>query len=191
MARKNRVWYPNAAYHITTRGNHRNDIFREDSDYEFYLGSIEESLYYFQNKYEIICYCLMTNHTHIQIQTTDIPVSDLMKRISCSYAKYFNEKYNYIGHLYQGRYGAELIETDEYYLDVSRYIHLNPVKAKMFNKPEEYKWSSYNMFIGIEKEKIVQPKSILLYFNEENRRQLYKEYVESGIKKIINEEESD
>ncbi len=82
MARKIREWYPNAVYHITSRGNHRNDIFKEDEDYEFYIGCMEEALGHFKNKYIVICYCLMTNHTHIQIQTTDTPVGELMKRIS-------------------------------------------------------------------------------------------------------------
>ncbi|SHH79528.1 Transposase IS200 like [Clostridium grantii DSM 8605] len=90
----------------------------------------------------------MSNHVHLQVQTTSIHIKEFIRRINGLYAMKFNDKYNYVGHLYQGRYGSEIIETDEYVLGASRYIHLNPVRANMVDKPEDYKWSSYPMIIG-------------------------------------------
>lgn len=181
MVRKKREWYPNAVYHITTRGNHRNDIFREEEDYNYYLGCIDDALDFYKNKYTVICYCLMTNHTHLQIQTTDLLIGNFMKRISSLYAEYFNDKYGYVGHLFQGRYGSETIKTDMYYLEVSRYIHLNPVRAKMHKLPEEYQWSSYGMYIGLTEEKMIKTESILAYFQEDDKRKSYRKFVESGM----------
>lgn len=99
-----------------------------------------------------------------------------MSRINKSYARNFNNKYNYVGHLFQSRYNAEIIETDEYVLEASRYIHLNPVKAKMVERPEDYCWSSYSMYIGKGKEKLIHSESILSYFK--GNRDLYRQYVE-------------
>ena len=105
-----------------------------------------------------------------------------MRRVNSRYATNFNTKYNYIGHLFQDRYKSQLIENDKYVLSASKYIHLNPVKANMVKNPEEYKWSSYCMYIGKIKEKIIESEKILSYFRNENCRELYKTYVESAIK---------
>jgi putative transposase len=189
MPRKKREWYPNAVYHVTARGNHRNDIFRDTTDYEFYLNCIKEALKYFDNKFILMCYCLMTNHVHLQLKTTDMQLSDFMKRLNSLYAQNFNSKYNYVGHLYQGRYGAEIIESDSHNLEASRYIHLNPVRARMVSKPEEYRWSSHRMYIGLEEESMIKTDNILSYFNKTYKRELYKQFVENGIKLYEDEEE--
>ena len=179
-SRKLREWYPNAMYHITSRGNRRNDIFRDNEDYQVYITILKEAIEFLDNQYEIICYCLMTNHVHLQVQTKEKHIKYLMMRVNRFYAKYFNNKYNYVGHLFQARYGSELIEEDRYVLELSRYIHLNPVRANMIKKPEDYKWSSYCMYIGNEKEEFVCSNRILSYFKD-NNRESYKKYVESAI----------
>lgn len=189
MPRKKRIWYENAQFHITARGNHRNDIFRDETDYEVYLKGIEEAIEYYEGKFEVISYCLMTNHVHLQIQTTDIKIGEFIKRVNSLYAQKFNDKYNYVGHLFQGRYGSEVIENDAYALEVSRYIHLNPVRANMVNKPEKYQWSSYSMYIGMKEGKLVNSDKILSYFKIKNARELYKEFVESAIKIKLDEGE--
>jgi REP element-mobilizing transposase RayT len=191
MSRKSREWYPNVAMHITSRGNHRNDIFRDDEDYEFYIVLIEECIKYFNNEFQILGYILMTNHIHLQIQTKEKHIGFFMKRLNNFYAKYFNNKYNYIGHLFQERYGSEIINNDKYMLETSRYIHLNPVRANMVKRPEEYKWSSYSMYIGEDKEKFINSRKILDYFKEDNQRQLYKRFVENGIKVKYEKEETE
>lgn len=134
MTRK-REWYRGATYHVTVRGNRRNDIFRDKEDFEYYLNTIEAALfYYIHYNYKVICYCLMDNHVHLMIKTDTEPLGKLIGRISASYTRYFNKKYNYIGHLFQDRYFSELIKRDEQMLETSRYIHLNPVRANMVRK---------------------------------------------------------
>lgn len=179
-SRKLREWYPNAMYHITSRGNRRNDIYRDNGDYQVYMIILKEAIEFLDNQYEIISYCLMTNHVHLQVQTKDKHIKYLMMRVNRFYAKYFNNKYQYVGHLFQARYGSELVEEDSYVLETSRYIHLNPVRAKMVEKPDTYRWSSYSMYIGKEKETFVCSNRILAYFKDKNR-ELYKKYVESAI----------
>jgi REP element-mobilizing transposase RayT len=180
MGNKKRIWYQGAVYHITTRGNRRTDIFRDEEDYQVYLTILKEA----QERYLYILYsyCLMTNHVHLQLETTDLPIWHIMRNINLYYTKYFNNKYNLIGHLFEGRYKSELIENDAYNLQTSRYIHLNPVKAAMVKMPSEYKWSSYGVYMGELKSDIVQEEKILSYFAN-NSRELYKDYVESKLEK--------
>ncbi|MBU3074162.1 transposase [Clostridium estertheticum] len=175
-----RKWYPGASYHVTARGNHRNDIFKNKEDFLHYLTLMKETLdYYMYDKYEVISYCLMDNHVHILIRTEEKPLGQFIGRIHSKYAKYYNKKYNYIGHLFQDRYYSELIETDAQMLEASRYVHLNPVRAKMVKKPEAYEWSSYLIYMSGGKEGFVCSNRILSYFKDKNR-ELYKSYVESG-----------
>ncbi|WP_027623913.1 transposase [Clostridium lundense] len=181
MPRKKHQWYTGAILHVIARGNRRNDIFKELTDYKLYLSYLKEAMEYYKNKYYIIAYVLMTNHVHILIETTDKDVSDFVKRVHSRYASNFNEKYNYVGHLFQGRYRGELIQDHSYMLEVSRYIHLNPVRANMVRRPEEYKWSSYNMYIGEKRENIISSDRVFSYFQQDNKRELYKRFVESAM----------
>lgn len=181
MSRKRREWYPNVAMHITSRGNRKTDIFKCGEDYEVYLTLLEECKRYYDDDFEILGYTLMTNHIHLQIQTKQKHIGFFMKRVNNFYAKYFNNKYNYVGHLFQERYGSQVISDDRYLLESSRYIHLNSVRANMVKKPEEYKWSSYCMYIGKRQERLINSEIILSYFEKENCRKLYKDYVESMI----------
>ncbi len=182
MPKKKRIWYPGAIYHIMSRGNRRSDLFKDREDYEVYLTILKETMEKYP--YIIYSYCLMTNHIHIQLETKDIEIWKIMRYINLSYSRYFNNKYNFIGHLFQGRYKAEIIENDAYNLQTSRYIHLNPVKASMVKRPIAYEWSSYSVYMGVKNSEIVTEEKILAYFKN-NSRKLYKEYVES---KLINKE---
>lgn len=148
MIEKKRVWFPNASYHITVRGNRRNDIFKDGEDFEIYITLMKEAMNYYENKYKVACFCLMDNHVYLLIKTTDLHIKEFITRINSIYARYFNKKYNYIGHLYQDKYYLEVIETDKQMLDTSRYIHLNLVRAKMVKKPEEYMWSSCGLLFN-------------------------------------------
>lgn len=182
MGKKKRIWYPGAVYHITNRGNRRADIFRDEEDYEVYLTFLELTM----SKYPYILYgyCLMTNHIHLQLETKDIEIWHIMRHLNLLYTKYFNNKYNFIGHLFQGRYKSEIIENDAHNLQTSRYIHLNPVKASMVEYPLEYKYSSYDIYMGYRESDIISDEKILSYFKDSSRK-LYKKYVES---KLINQE---
>jgi len=178
MSKQKRIWYPKATYHIMCRGNRRSDLFRDDEDYQVYLSILNQA----KEKYNYILYtyCMMTNHIHLQLQTEEDEIWKIMRLINVLYAKYFNSKYNYIGHLFQGRYRSEIIEEDSYNLTTSRYIHLNPVRAAMVDVPKDYKWSSYNIYMGNTKSDLVDEEEILSYFNN-NSRELYKNYVESRL----------
>lgn len=148
MASPKRPWVSGAIYHITNRGNRQEIIFRENIDYIVYLGILKETLKFYENdNYKLISYCLMSNHVHLLLKTGRKDPSFFMRRVNSMYARYFNSKYQYIGHLFQGRYFSNLINNVIELLEVSRYIHLNPVRAKMVDSPEKYMWSSYNKIV--------------------------------------------
>ena len=140
MARPLRIEYPGAFYHITSRGNERKAVFKSARDREkflSYLGSATE-------RYAAIVhvYCLMDNHYHLLLETPAGNLSQIMHHINGAYTTYYNTKRERSGHLFQGRFKAILIEADEYAKELSRYLHLNPVRAGMCAHAEEYPWSS-------------------------------------------------
>ena len=146
MTRPLRVEYPDAYYHVINRGNNQEKIFKNDRDKEKFLQYLEKAA----ERFSIIfhSYCLMDNHYHLLVQTPEANLSHAMQWINVSYATYFNRKRDRHGHLFQGRFKAILIDADEYLKHLSRYIHLNPVRAKIVASPAEYLWSSYGAFIG-------------------------------------------
>ena len=144
MTRKRRVWYPGAIYHVMSRGNRKKNIFEDVEDYVRFLDIVQDA----QEMYGFTVHaiCLMTNHFHIEIETADVALSRIMQRIKSLYAEDFNYRHHYSGHLFEGRYNACLILNDRYFLEVSRYIHLNPVKAGMVREPAAYEYSSYGAY---------------------------------------------
>lgn len=180
MGTKVRIWFEGAAYHVTARGNHKDNIFREREDFQVYLSLIEQSLEYYKDMYNIICYCLMSNHVHILVKANDSNIGRFIGRTNAMYAKWFNDKYKFVGHLFQDRYYAELIENDIQMLTASRYIHLNPVRANIVKNPRDYQWSSYSMVLGQVKSRAVKPEYIRSYFERNRSGELYSEFVERG-----------
>lgn len=176
IGRKRRLWYPGAIYHVVARGNRKEVIFRQKDDYKVYMKFLK----FINEKYpfKLYSYCLMSNHVHLQIATLDSEIWKIMKGIHWLYSMYFNSKYDLTGHLFQGRYYADLIENESHLLQTSKYIHLNPVKAGIVDNPIDYPWSSYGVFMGLKKNDLVDEKSILGLF-QNNSRKLYREYVES------------
>lgn len=116
MSRTSRKGYPNSSMHITVRGNRKYSIFREYSDYINYIYILKDSLDKYKNEFEIISYVLMTNHIHLQIETKEMHIGFFMQRVNGFYAKYFNNKYNYVGHLFQERYLSKIIDNNSYML---------------------------------------------------------------------------
>jgi REP element-mobilizing transposase RayT/predicted DNA-binding protein YlxM (UPF0122 family) len=149
MGRALRIEYPGAHYHVTSRGNERKDVFKSQKDREQFLSYLESAV----NRYEAVihAYCLMSNHYHLLLETPSGNLSKIMQHVNGAYTNYFNVKRKRNGHLFQGRYKAIVIEADEYVQELSRYIHLNPVRANMVAAPEEYRWSSYLDYIGARK----------------------------------------
>ena len=148
MARPLRIEYPGAVYHITSRGNDKKTIFRDDADRETFL----KILAFVNKRHHWLChaYCLMDNHYHILIETPDGNLSLGMRQLNGVYTQARNKRHNKTVHLFQGRYKAILIQKDTHLLEVCRYVVLNPVRAKMVEKPEDWRWSSYRATAGKE-----------------------------------------
>lgn len=146
MSRPLRIEYPGACYHVTSRGNEQKDIFGTRSDRKRFLEYLESA----SQRYNAVvhAYCLMSNHYHLLLETPSGNLSSIMHHINGAYTTYYNIKKSRAGHLFQGRFKAILIDAQSYLLELSRYIHLNPVRAKMVERPEQYEWSSYRCYIG-------------------------------------------
>lgn len=178
MARKPRIEYEGAFYHVITRGNQRQVIFKDNADHEKYLEAL--SRYKERYRYHLYAYVLMKNHVHLLIETRDIPLSKILQGINQTYTLYFNRKNKTMGHLFQGRYKAILCDKDEYLLTLLKYIHDNPLRAKAINNLSEYPWSSHHVYA--EKtytSDLVDTDQVLRMFSEQKAkaRQLYKAYI--------------
>ena len=139
MARRPRVFAPGLLYHVIVRGNQRRKTFRSDADYKTYLDRLDK--YRTQCRVRIYAYCLMPNHVHLLVETGSTPLAKFMQGVQQSYTQYFNRRYRKVGHLFQGRYKAIICERDRYLQTLIRYIHLNPVRAKLVIRPERYAYS--------------------------------------------------
>jgi REP element-mobilizing transposase RayT len=179
MARPLRIEYEGAFYHVTARGNERKKIFLSEGDYSKFLTKLTEALH----KYEVVlhAYVLMGNHYHLIVETLQGNLSAFMQVINSSYTTYFNIKRKRAGHLFQGRYKAILIDADSYLLELSRYIHLNPVRAGMVLTPEQYPYSSYRAYTKPCKDTPVTCERVMEMVSMDRRKapQLYERFVKS------------
>lgn len=148
MARPLRIEFANALYHVTSRGNEQRPIFRSNHDRIAFLSLLGEAAIRFG--WSITAYVLMTNHFHLVIQTPEPNLSKGMHWLNGTYAGAFNRRYERSGHLFQGRFHAKLIQKETYFAQVLRYVVLNPVRAKIVERPEQYRWSSYRATIGLD-----------------------------------------
>lgn len=185
MSRMKRIWRPGFVYHITSRGNNKQVLFLNNADYNTYINEMKNSLKYFEDdKYEVYSYCIMNNHVHILMRCNLAKPGKLMARINKKYADYYNKKYGKSGHVFQQRYYAKIMKDGFQILDVSRYIHKNPVKAKLVKKAEDYKWSSYKKYLDKDCRdrqcNFVFVDEVLKYFNDFpfTRYISYKKFVE-------------
>lgn len=146
MVRPLRIELAGGLYHITSRGNKKEAIYISEEDREKFLSVLGDAC----AKYQWLChsYCLMTNHYHLLIETPLGNLSKGMRYLNSVYTQKFNRSHNRIGHVLQGRYKSILVEKDSYLLELSRYIVLNPVRAGMVQKPDEWPWSSYLAISG-------------------------------------------
>jgi putative transposase len=143
MARPLRIQFAGAIYHAMSRGNARQKIFRDERDYRRFLEGLETTVEKFG--LEVFSFVLMPNHTHLFFRTPRPNLSQGMQYLLSGYANWFNTRHRRAGHLFQGRFKGELIEDETYFWNVSRYLHLNPVRGKrpLVERPEQWKWSSY------------------------------------------------
>lgn len=194
MARPLRISYEGATYHVTIRGNEQRAIFRSGKDHEHFQQNLADSVRFYDIR--LYLFCQMTNHVHLVFETPQANPSRFMQRLKTAYAVYFNQKHNRHGHLFQGRFGASLVEEDEYILKLSRYVHLNPVFVKA-NKTKtdrervqilrNYQWSSYRSYIGRSARlNFVEYDPILSLMDPPKKKQAasYRRFVEGGIRNI-------
>jgi REP element-mobilizing transposase RayT len=192
MARKLRIEYPGAIYHVTMRGNARMKLFLDDRDYERFLWRLSESADTYNIR--IYLFCLMTNHVHLVLETPEGNLSRFMQSLQTGYTVYFNLRHHRSGHVMQGRFGAKVVEGDSYLLSLARYVHLNPVYVRQIKNMQlreriqylrSYRWSSYSSYTGRSKElKLVEYGPVLAQLRCRSRkdaRKRFREYVESGI----------
>ena len=149
MTRPLRLEFAGALYHITSRGDRREDIYLDDLDRKRWLEILGEVCERFN--WTVHAYCQMTNHYHLLVETVDGNLSRGMRHLNGQYTQSVNRRHDLVGHLFQGRYKAILVQKEEYLLELSRYVVLNPVRARMVRKPERWLWSSYPAHIGLVK----------------------------------------
>ncbi|MCI9064158.1 MAG: transposase [Clostridia bacterium] len=162
LPRQARKFSSSNIYHIIIRGIDKQDIFYNDNDKNFFLSQLLEIKKKFN--VEIYAYCLMYNHVHLILKVQKELMSKSIQSLGIRYSQYFNKKYDRTGAFFENRFKSKNVENKQYFMDVCRYVHRNPEKAG-FSVTENYKWSSYNEYLG--KEKIIN-KSILLHYYENN-----------------------
>jgi putative transposase len=159
MARLPRVFGPGLLYHVIVRGNHRETVFFDHSDYETYLRRL--AVYRARYAVTLHAYCLMPNHVHLVLGTAETPLDRFMQSLQQSYTQRFNRRYAQVGHVFQGRYKALLCETDDYLITLVRYVHQNPVRAGLAARAEDYPYSGHRAYLGGVATALVDPTFVL------------------------------
>jgi len=181
MARPLRIEFAGALYHVTSRGDGREDIYLDDEDRKIYLEVLRDVCERFN--WVVHAYCLMTNHYHLLIETPDSNLSMGMRHLNGVYTQRFNRKNNRVGHVFQGRYKAIIVQKESYLLELARYIVLNPVRAQMVRSARDWSWSSYRATAGLIKaDKWLTVNWILSSFSRKKIEaiKLYRTFVSEG-----------
>jgi REP element-mobilizing transposase RayT len=181
MPRKSRAEVEGGLYHIITRGNNRRQIFNSAADYEKFLALL--TVQKIKLPFFLYAYCLMSNHVHLLIERQVNAVGRIMQRLLTGYAQYYNRRYRRVGHLLQDRYKSILCQSDRYLSELVRYIHLNPVRARMVDQPEDYAYSSHRVYLGMESTAIVDADPVLRHFGAKKdvARARYQQFVAAAI----------
>ena len=201
-------FYENGFYHVYNRGVEKRDIFLDEKDYPAFTGilktylseEVENALqgralqakrirkHKLGEEVSLVAYCLMPNHFHLLLQQRfSTSITNFMRRVLTAYSMYFNERYDRVGSLFQGRFQAKEVTTDDYLLHLTRYIHRNPVEAKIvkIQNLEKFKWSSYPNFLGAAESGWVKSKAILDYFSSVDNKKDYRNFVEFESEEIL------
>ncbi len=182
MARPLRIEYPDALYHLTSRGDGREDIFSDDADRLAFLSVLAAVVERFE--WRLYAYCLMDNHYHLMVGTPKANLSKGMRQLNGVYTQRINRRHGRVGHVFQGRFKAIVVDRQAYLLELSRYVVLNPVRAKMVRDPARYRWSSYRATAGLEDlPAFLDASTLLAHFAESlsAARRRYMAFVEEGI----------
>jgi len=182
MARPLHISFEGAFYHVTSRGNERRKIFLSHRDYEKFLSYLTDAA----QKYGVILhtFVLMANHYHLIVETPKANLSSFMHSLNSAYTTYFNIRRRRAGHLFQGRYKALLIDMDNYLLELSRYIHLNPVRAGITEKPESYRYSSYRAYLFPKEEALIFRELLwsMVTQGKKDGPRYYRKFVEAALR---------
>lgn len=182
MARPLRIEYEGAVYHIISRGNRGEHIFAEDQDKEYFIETLQNAVKKY--KIDLYAYCIMGNHYHLLLTTPYGKLAKAMHYIGSAYGSFLRRQKGWIGHIFAGRYKSLCVEKEGYLLELSRYIHLNPVRAGLAEKPEGYSWSSYGYYIGrIENPEWLNTDWLLAEYGKDRKSawKRYKGFVEAGV----------
>jgi putative transposase len=183
MARPLRIEYPDALYHLTSRGDGREDIYSDDADRLEFLSVLAAVVERFE--WRLYAYCLMDNHYHLMAGTPKANLSSGMRQLNGIYTQRFNRRHARVGHVFQGRFKAIVVDRQAYLLELSRYVVLNPVRAKMVRDPARYRWSSYRATAGLEDlPAFLDVPTLLAHFAESlpTARRRYVAFVEEGLR---------
>lgn len=180
MARKPRIEFPGAFYHVITRGNNRQRIFADEEDYRSFLERLD--FYKERFKFILYAYVLMPNHVHLLIETGEAPLSRIMQALQFTYTQKFNRRHKKVGHLFQGRYKAILCQKESYLLELIRYIAQNPVRAGLVKRPIDWKWSSFHDLVRLKGKHVVSMDDVLGLFGSRPAiaARAMQRYVEGG-----------
>lgn len=183
MARRPRLFAAGVLYHVIVRGNQRQRIFTSDGDYQAYI----ERLARYRKKYDYVlhAYCLMPNHVHLLVESSEQPLAKFMQGLQQSYSQYFNLRHRKTGHVFEGRYKAILCQKDQYLLQLIRYIHLNPVRAGMVRSPERYRYSGDHVYLQGKATETIDPATVLSMLGG---KQAYRRFVQDGLSEGHKEE---
>ena len=181
MSRPLRIEYPGAYYHVMNRAISRRDLFVEDKDRERFLALLGEISRHW--KVEIFAYCLMDNHYHLLLQTPNAGLSRAMRHLDGIYTQRFNRAHHRDGPIFRGRYKAILIDAEEYFLSVVRYVHQNPVASGIVTDVDRYRWSSHRAYLGRERIPWLSAESVLGMFHSERRvaGRAYTRFIAEGL----------
>ncbi len=176
MARRPRLFASGLLYHVIARGNQRQLTFLNDQDYRAYMRRLAT----YRDRYGVTlyAYCLMPNHVHLLLQTSEAPLGKFMQGLQQSYTQRFNRLHGKVGHLFQGRYQAIVCETDEYLATLVRYIHLNPVRAGLVDEPSAYLYSGHRAYLTGDETTLIDPRPVLRLLGG---RTAYRRFVIAGI----------
>ena len=175
MPRHPRIHAPGLLYHLMARGNNGQKIFRGEADYRFFvegLGRTREN-----HPFRLYAFCLMPNHFHLLAEVGEAPTARIMQALLTAYSREFNRRHDHRGHVFQGRYKAIVCDKESYLLELTRYIHLNPVRARLVKRPEDWPWSGHRCYLGTVLDPLIDAGPVMGLLQSPKR---YADFVRQG-----------
>jgi putative transposase len=178
VGRAPRIQTGEAVYHATARGVRRLNVYEDQVDYRKFEALLEKVVR--KRRWVVHAYCQMPNHYHLVVNTPNADISDGMYWLNGVYARWFNERHCYFGHVFEARFHSEFVRSNVHLLNVASYVPLNPVRAKLCPRPEDWEWSSYRATIGRESRSWLSPQWLLSQFGLDDAAAVaeYQRYVE-------------